>query len=482
MTFKEEKNDIHGRDRLHINVIASWGGLIVRIISGFILPRLIDKNIGQVELGIWDFAWSIVNYFTLVQLGINSSINRYVALYRAKNDVQGVNRSVSSVYFILLFMALFVVILSICSTWFVSLFFRNKLGDHLLVTQWLIVILGVSLAVHVSMSTFGSVLTGCYRNDLQNGTFAFAQIVTLIGMVIILLKGKGLIGLSIVYLAGEIFRELLRFIFAFRVFPGLKVRRKLFQMQTAKEMLRFGGKTFLFVLGEIFLSQTVNVLIVAFIGPAGLALYSRPRVLVRYVRVFLSKYSIVLVPTISSQHSQGDQKELIEFIIKSVKYGIYFFLPIIIFLFITGGNLIQIWMGVKYRNDLLLRIIAFGYFAFIAYLPLFNILMGLNLHGRPSIANFIASCMALLLSYISLSYFSGGLIGIAVAISIPLTIVHGIYIPVFACKHLKIPIRQFIINVWKGPVLCCIPYTVCLLIVSWFIAGSAVMKLLFWFY
>ena len=57
----KHNEDLTGRDRLVSNVLFSWGGNFVFIIAGFIMPRMIDRRLGQELLGIWDFAWSLVN-------------------------------------------------------------------------------------------------------------------------------------------------------------------------------------------------------------------------------------------------------------------------------------------------------------------------------------------------------------------------------------------------------------------------------------
>jgi len=66
-----------GRERFGRNVAFAWGGYMVNVISGFLVPRLISDQLGQVTLGVWDFAWSFVSYFGLVQLGRGGSISRY---------------------------------------------------------------------------------------------------------------------------------------------------------------------------------------------------------------------------------------------------------------------------------------------------------------------------------------------------------------------------------------------------------------------
>ena len=101
--------DWSGRRRLAANVLSSWAGHLVFIVSGFVMPRLIDGEIGQDALGVWDFAWSLIAYFGLVQGGVVSSVNRFVARYRAVNDVEGVNRAVSTVTVILVVMGLAVI-------------------------------------------------------------------------------------------------------------------------------------------------------------------------------------------------------------------------------------------------------------------------------------------------------------------------------------------------------------------------------------
>ena len=79
------------------NVLASWAGQLVFLLAGFFMPRMIDTHVGQAALGIWDFSWSLVSYFGLANLGVGSSVNRYVAMYRAANDITSLKTAVSSV-------------------------------------------------------------------------------------------------------------------------------------------------------------------------------------------------------------------------------------------------------------------------------------------------------------------------------------------------------------------------------------------------
>lgn len=93
---KVESHDLTGRDRLVSNVLFSWAAHSVFIVAGFITPRMINRRLGQDLLGVWDFSWSLVNYFQLVRASIGSSVNRYIAMHRATGDNSAVNEVASS--------------------------------------------------------------------------------------------------------------------------------------------------------------------------------------------------------------------------------------------------------------------------------------------------------------------------------------------------------------------------------------------------
>ena len=55
-----------------------------------------------------------------------------------------------------------------------------------------------------------------------------------------------------------------------------------------------------------------------------------------------------------------------------------------------------------------------------------------------------------------------GLNAVALAIAIPWTVAQGIYLPLFACLKLEIPIWEFLKQVWTRPLLCSLPFALAL--------------------
>jgi O-antigen/teichoic acid export membrane protein len=212
----------------------------------------------------------------------------------------------------------------------------------------------------------------------------------------------------------------------------------------------------------VLMVQTVNVLIAGHLGPAALALFARPRSLIRQAAVFPQKYAFMLAPAAAALSGNRDSCELQRFVKESTRYGISLSLPVMIFLALNGGPLLQLWMGNGYADASLILLLTLGFTAEMVYQPLSNLLLGLNLHGRPGFFSSIAALIAVGLTYGAIRA-GGGMNAIALAMGIPWSIVHGVYLPIYACRRVKIPIWEFLKEVWTRPLLCAVPFSVCLL-------------------
>ena len=251
----ESQEDLTGRHRLVSNVLFSWGAHFVFIIAGFIMPRMIDRRLGQDLLGVWDFAWSLVTYFAFVQVGIGSSVNRYVARYRAAGDISGVSRIVSSACCVLAIAGLLVVGLTVTVSLLLPRLFGGPLGENTLDAQLVVFFLGASLGIQTAFCAFTGVLTGCHRWELQNIIKSGWHMATVAGMILALLWGGSLPILAVVCFVGHILADTTRAILAHHVCKGLRLRPSLARWRTIKRLFVFGGKTLIPSVSKLLLNQ-----------------------------------------------------------------------------------------------------------------------------------------------------------------------------------------------------------------------------------
>jgi O-antigen/teichoic acid export membrane protein len=283
-------------------------------------------------------------------------------------------------------------------------------------------------------------------------------------MITALMMGGGLRALSVITLAGTVLGELTRVRLAHLACEGLRVRPSSVQARTVRELLAFGGKTLIPSVSQMLLNQAVSIVIVAYLTPAALALYSRPRSLVYHMYSLVNKMAMVLIPTVSSLQSIGDATEIRELVLRSVRCSAYMALPMVLVLAIFGDAIMHLWMGVHYANGVIPAILALGYLATMAQLPAWNVLMGLNAHGRAGIATLIASLSSVGLAVFSLAYLKTDLAGVALAVVLPLSIMNGLYLPFLTCRCVGISLRTYFSSTVLEPLLRTVPFALCLMV------------------
>ncbi len=458
-----DTEDLTGRDRLAVNVLFNWGGHFVFIVAGFLLPRMIDRRLGQDILGVWDFAWSLVTYFQLAGTSVAGSVNRYVAKYRIAGDLASLNGIVSTAHAIMTAFGVLIFGLAIGVSLVLPWLFPEKLGEHMREAQWVVFFLGTSLAIEVSFGAFNGVLTGCYRWGLQNIINSGWHALSIVAMIAVLVGGGGLSTMSFVYTAGIALAFATRVVAAYRVCPGLRVRPSLIRRNMAGQVFAFGGKTFVPTVANVLLNQTTSILIVAYLSPAALALYTRPRSLVYQVELLVRKLAVPLIPTASSLQSTGDLKGIRDLVIQAGRYSFYLALPMVLTLAVFGDSIMRFWMGPNYANQVIPAILAVGYLAGMIQSPALMILMGMNAHGRAGVGQLIASLCSVGLNVCVLGYAGWGLTGAAIAVTLPLAIMNAVYVPILICSRVHLSVRRYFASVLLEPIVHMWPFAACLL-------------------
>ncbi len=469
-------DDLTGRDRMMWNVLTSWGGHMVFVVAGFIMPRMIDRHIGQAELGIWDFSWSLVSYFGLAGLGVGSSVNRYVAKLRAAGDRDGLNEAVSSVVCVQAVIATTISVLVVMAVWFLPRFFREHTGVELSEARWVVGLLGGSLAVQQAFDSYRGTMTGCHRWDLHNAINSASYGITVVAMIVLLLLGFDLRALAAAYLAVAAGTEVVRVLTVRRLCPELDVHPRKATWRQAKEMLAFGVKSIVIGLPALLVMQGVSLMIARHLGPAMLAVFSRPLGLIRNAMTFVNKYALILTPTAGSLQGSGRDDEIGELLLRTTRYSVALTLPIILVLTILGNSILAIWMGPRYEAGRILAILGAGCFLPLTTLAAMTILAGLNAHGRIGSVTLVVSVVGMGVGAVAMGFAGVSLAGAALLMSAILTVNAGIILW-FASRRLQVPMRRIFRRSFLGPLGAGVPHAAALLAVNYAWGGRPLVAL-----
>ncbi|PKH01070.1 transporter [Psychromonas sp. MB-3u-54] len=456
---KSIPEDFTGKSRILWNTLISWSSHLVLVVSGFIMPRLVDQFIGSVQLGIWDFCWTFVNYLVLVGLGVGSDSNRFISKARAENNQHKLNNIFNTVICIQFFVCILIVLGTLAVITSFSTLFAERLGEHVELTQYVMLFLGLSLAFNNLFSASRGILTGFHRWDLHNGITAAESFVTLSLMLTMLLSGYGLVGMAFAYFVSNALSDVIRAVVTYKLCQPLKLNLKSASFSTAKELLGYGVKCKFATLPPIFLLQSINLMIVGAMGPAALAIFARPLALTRHIRVFISKFTMILTPSVGAMLDPSQRGELKQFYLITTKLSFAFTLPLVITLLISGDLILLLWMGPDYVNQMLVSILALGVLLPVSQDCSLRILMGMNKHGKISIYLFLVIVMAFSCFYIYSLSNELTLISAAIGLTVPMNLSYGVMMPIYTCKKLELPLFQYVAFAILKPIIAVTPFT-----------------------
>src|SRR5581483_549954 len=204
-----------------------------------------------------------------------------------------------------------------------------------------------------------------------------------------------------------------------------------------------------------------GMLVLSQIGVATLAVYSRLSALIRQTETLLYKFSLPLTPTVSSLQGSGRDADIRELFITTTRTAAYLAWPMLLGLAIVGDAILQLWMGPRYDEHVVLAWMAAAAMFPLSQQPLEMILVGLNLHGRYAVFSIAGSILGFIGSVVALRWFGWELLGLA-GINLIVANVDCFWIALNTCRRLSIPARAYFTAAYRGPLACAVPFVIVL--------------------
>ena len=151
------------------NVSSSWFSLGVNILVGIFLSPFILHRLGTTAYGAWVLVFSVTGYYGLFDLGIRSSIIRYVSTYTAINDIEGVSRLINTALAVYSAIGLAAILTTVVLSGFLGSLFRMP-SDFLPTARLLFLMVGTAVALGFPAGVFSGILEGLNRFYFVNLT------------------------------------------------------------------------------------------------------------------------------------------------------------------------------------------------------------------------------------------------------------------------------------------------------------------------
>src|ERR1700756_2438591 len=290
------------------NVGSSWCALGVNVLVGIFLSPYILHRLGDEAFGLWVLIFSITGYYGLFDLGIRSSIVRYVAKYSAINDYEELNRLINTAMASYGMVGILALVLTFSGAFYVASIFKIS-GNFLSTARLLFLIVGTAVSLGFPLGVFGGILEGLQRFYLLNFTSISSTLLRALLIVLALRHGNGLLTVALITVSLRLLSALVNATVVLHLVP-LRVSRRYVDRSTLRRIANYSGATFMIILAGRLRFKTDAVVIGTFVSSAAITYFAIGSRLVDYAGEVISSLAQIFVPMSSQSDATGDMERL----------------------------------------------------------------------------------------------------------------------------------------------------------------------------
>ena len=441
------------------NVFSNWLATAANMGVGFFLSPFIVHRLGNEAYGIWVLAISSIGYLGLLDLGMRSSVLRFVSKGHTKGDHQGTSEALSAALWVRLQISGVILLASAVLAYVFPLFF--KVPARLAIdARWAVMIIGLNLAITMSMGVFGGVISALNRYDLQTRVTLLQLIIRVTGVVFVLRHGYGIVAIALCELAAALLGNVMLVNMARRLYPQLQLLWRRPDREILRALWSYSVYAFMTSVAIQLVYQTDNLVVGTFVSASAVTFYAIGNALCRYTDQFTGAMTMSFVPAASTYEAAGDVSKLRSLYQIGTRAIMALSLPIIATLLVRGRTFIGLWMGPQYtqRSGTVLIILAMALIFSQANNAAFAIAFGTERHKVTARWAVIEGVSNLVLS-VTLVHFIG-INGVAVGTLLPSLFFQVVMWPRYIGKMLDFSPWAVIFKVWAPMLLCVVPFGV----------------------
>jgi O-antigen/teichoic acid export membrane protein len=441
------------------NVMSNWLATAANMAVGFFLAPFIVHRLGIVAYGVWVLAISAVNYLGLLDLGMRSSVLRFVSKGRTKGDHGAASDAMSAALWVRIQIGAAVLLLSggLAAAFPYMFHIPPELAGDARIA---VLIIGFNTALGMSVGVFGGVLSALNRYDLQSFVTLVQLGIRALGVVLVLRSGHGIVAIAICELIAAVAGNALLFWIARRSYPELQLRLTRPNHEILRQLWSYSFYVFLITIAVQLVYQTDNLVVGAFVSASAVTYYSIGNSLCRYTDQMVGAMTLTFVPAASTYEAAGDTSRLIGLYRNGTRAMMTVSLPILVTLMTRGRTFIGLWMGPQYSQSsgTVLMILATALFFSLSNNTAGAIAYGVEKHKIMAKWSIIEAIANLSLSIILARRF--GIYGVALGTLIPSLFVHLFLWPMLFSRLLDLGGPRVVWGVWGPMFLTAVPFAV----------------------
>jgi O-antigen/teichoic acid export membrane protein len=458
------------------NVGSTWFSLGCDVLVGLLLSPIILHWLGDTAFGIWVLIFSITGYYGLFDLGIRSSVVRYVSKFTATDDKEDLAKLVNTALFTYSCIGALSLLVTAFLSFYVDHIFKIPPELHS-EARWLLIIVGASVGIGFPLGVVGGYLDGLQRFYVNNWANIGGDAARLVLILYAIHKGRGLLTIAAITVGAPLAISMLRAVVAYRIHP-VPFGFKYLDRATLRTIINYSSTTLIIMVATQLKFKSDNVVIATMISAAAVTYFSIGARIVSYGQQVVMALAQNFLPIASQSEATGNMDRLRKVFVAGNRFCAFTALPITAVLLVLGRSVIEVWVGKKYvaTSYPILVILILSANLMWCQAASGRVLFGISKHRTWAYVTLSEGIVNLLLSITLVHYFQRagrgaffGIYGDALGTAIPLACTMTLFMPWHLCHQLGIRMRTYLREAYTLPLLITVPLVVALLLMRrWF--------------
>lgn len=462
-------------DKIEIfkNVGSSWFSLGLNILVGLFISPFILHRLGDAAFGLWVLVFSITGYYGLFDLGIRSSIVRYVAKYSANDENDELNHLVNTALFSYTGIGAVALVITFGASFYLDSIFRIPADFHN-TAHLLLIMVGSAVSLGFPLGVFGGILEGLQRFYVLNLTNVCSTLIRALLIVIALRHGFGLLTVALITVTLPLLGNLVNAGVVLSILP-LRFHPQYISRSSLHRIATYSGPTFMIIIASRLRFKTDAMVIGTFLSSAAITYFAIGSRLVDYVGEGVSSLAQIFIPMSSRTDALGDSGQLKKIFIAGNRACALIVFPITASFIILGKSVIEVWVGARYvaTSYPVLLLLLIPTTTMLCQSACGRVLFGIAKHRTLALAILLEGISNLILSIVLVRRF--GILGDAAGTAIPLLCTTLFFLPRHTCRILGVRVRTYVREAFLLPLMLTVPLVAVLLLIrERFVAHSLI--------
>ena len=458
--------------QIKVGVIFSYILIILNTVYGLFLTPYMIGQLGASEYGVYKTISSLSSSLMVLDLGIGSTVMRFVAKYHATKDEKSIPNFVAMS--LLQAAALSGVILIIGAFVLFSIkpvYSATFSQAEMKKAQMLFCILLLNMLLHVFENVINGVITGSNRFQFGNG-IKIIRLLLRIFLIVILLaicsSSLVLVLIDLMITAASVIVEMIYVTKALHIKPKYSHLDRALFFESGKYTLLM----FLTSIAAQVNNNLDNIIIGAILGPALVTVYSMGLLIFGMYENLSTSVSGVMLPTVTHLLEEDKSGTHIQtFIVKVGRIQFMMLGAAVVGFACIGKKFINVWLGSGYDDVYIITLVLMVPSLFeLCVNVCLSVLRAKNKLGFRTCVLFASTILNAVITVLAAKYWSyiGAAFGTAASFIFGSLIAMNIYY----CKELHLPMMKIYRKITKGIWLCLAISGIGLFLVSRRISGG----------